>query len=139
MKKFALIAERKVNNMWFWFSLAVVLLIYAVVVFATKDFDDDFGWFMTGVVACGLAACFILITTVTRTEYIKFEKTFEIQKAQFEAIAESDAIEDSKYVYVIDAINSNKELAEYQASKATWGFVSALPDRVFDIEPIGVE
>lgn len=125
--------------MWFWFSLAAVLLIYGVVIFATKDFDDDFGWFMTGVVACGLAICFTLVTFGTRTTYIEFEKAFEIQKTQFEAIAESGAMDDSKYVYVVDAINSNKELAEYQASKATWGFVSALPDRVFDIEPIGVK
>lgn len=125
--------------MWFWLGLALALVIYAVVIFTTRDFDYDFGWFMTGVVACGLALCFTLITVASRTDYVKFEKAFEIQKAQFEVIAESGVMDDSKYVYVIDAINSNKELAEYQASKAIWGFASTLPDRVFDIEPIGVE
>ena len=125
--------------MWFWIILALVLLVYVIIVFILKDFDYDFGWTLSALVCCIVIFSILVGAIGCRMEYNEFEKAFEIQKEQFNMIAEKGDIGNSEYIYVIDAINSNKQLAEYQASKSLWGFVSTVPDRVFDIEPIGIK
>ena len=125
--------------MWFWIILALIFLAYAVVIFIIKDCDYDFGWTLSALISCAIVFGLLLGSIANRVDYNKFEKAFEIQKEQFNMIAEKGNIGNSEYIYVIDAINSNKQLAEYQASKSLWGFASTIPERVFDIEPIGIE
>lgn len=125
--------------MWFWIILALILLVYAVIIFKIKDFDYDFGWVLSALICCVVAFLTLVGSIGCRMEYNEFEKTFEIQKEQFNMIAEKSDIGSSEYIYVIDAINSNKRLAEFQAEKSIWGFTSIVPNRVFDIEPIGIK
>ena len=59
-----------------------------------------------------------------RIDYVHFEKTFEIQKQQYEQIAIEDLSDKEKYYHMVDIINVNKKLAEYQASRKCFGSFS---------------
>ena len=88
-------------------------------------------------IICMLVACFtILLPLCIRSDYNKFEKSFELLSDYYEAF---DATTDlnHNYIYVIDIIGANRELAEWQARHELYGIMSIVPDRVMDISPIG--
>lgn len=101
-----------------------------------KGFKYD-GWgFILGLV-CGVIAFIVILAPLcTRYEYNEFERSFEFLSDYYEAFNTTDI--DNNYVYVIDIIEANHELAEWQGKHEVYGVMSAIPDRVMDISPIGL-
>ena len=124
--------------MWFIFALVLICLAYWLFKNSEDFWDNDLAMF-GGMVAAILAVVFILAPICCHLDYVEFEKQFEIQQEQFEMMTENGVIEEDKYTYIINVLDSNRELAEHQASKRLWGIFSTVPKRVFDIKPIGIK
>jgi hypothetical protein len=124
--------------MWFIFALVLICLAYWLFKNAEDFWDNDLAMF-GGIVAIAFAVVFILAPICFHLDYVEFEKQFEIQQEQFEMMTENGVIEEDNYTYIINVLDSNRELAEHQASKRLWGIFSTVPKRVFDIKPIGIK
>lgn len=98
-------------------------------------------WFIIGVSSLmGTLFSFLLLLWVPMTiaEYNQFETKYEIQQEMFTAYQENIPEVANNIVYVADLMEINEELADYQASKQYWGRWSCLPDRVLELQPIGL-
>lgn len=100
---------------------------------------DRYGAMFITVISFALAIIFGIGVICCRIEYVHFEKTFEIQKEQYEQISTENLSDKEKYYHMVDIINVNKKLAEYQASRKCFGSFSSAPASVLDIKPIGIE
>ena len=124
--------------MIFWIIVAAIIICASIICFYFLYRNENlFGCFLGGIFGIGLVLVILLSILGSYFSYIQFEKTFDIQKTQYEQIAKTEKISD--YVFVIEALDVNKELARLQASKETYGILSTIPNRVFNIEPIGIE
>lgn len=126
--------------MVFWIVISCVFIGLAVMLFCiapNMGYDGEFGCQMGGVLCGALAVVILLISLITRCEYNEFEKQFEIQKAQYEILTENENVDHLTYIF--DALESNRELAHWQAAKKQWGSFSNVPERVLDITPIGIK
>ena len=126
--------------MVFWIVIACVFIGLAIMLFGiapNMGYDAEFGCQIGGVLCGALAVVILLISLVTRCEYIQFEKKFEIQKAQYEILTENENVDHLTYIF--DALESNRELANWQAARKQWGGFSNAPERVLEIEPIGIK
>lgn len=127
--------------MLFWFLIGTIAVVIGIALFILAtyiSYEYDLYAQIGGVIFIFVAIFSFLIPTVNRCEYRCFEKQFEIQKAQYEILVENDELNDN-INYIFDMLESNRELAKYQAAKKTYGFASAIPDRVLDIKPIGIK
>lgn len=126
--------------MIFWIVICCVFIGLAVMLFGiapNMGYDAEFGCQIGGVLCGALAVVILLISLITRCEYNQFEKKFEIQRKQYEIMAENEMIDN--YTYIFDSLESNRELANYQAARKQWGSFSNVPERVLDIKPIGIK
>ena len=123
----------------FWFIFVGVVLAFGIIswiIYANDRVRD--GWALTAAI-CTFVPIFIGFCLIgVRNDYNKFERSFEIQRAYIEEIAAADPDADMSLIYMADMIEANQQLANYQAAREVNGFFSLIPERVFDIDPIGV-
>ena len=95
------------------------------------------GWgFIIGIVCGVITLIFIIAPICTTIEYNEFEKSFEFLTNYYETFDAADI--DNNYVYTMDIVDANRELAGWQAKHELYGIMSVVPDRVMDISPIGL-
>lgn len=132
---------------WLIISATLVAICIGAVIFRAvkneKDINFWFSWqdnFCIGlsIVTGAIAMLMLALVCATRLDYAAFEKKFEIQRNQYEAIVQSGVTNETNMVYVADIIEWNNTLATYQANHEYFGVVSVIPDRVMDIDPIGL-
>ena len=93
-------------------------------------------------VGCGcvlwiLGLIFLFIMFCSWLDYSQFEKQYEIQKEQYEMFVDSDITEEN-ISYIFDFMETNKRLSGYQANVKWLKDFSPYPERVLDLEPIGL-
>ena len=123
--------------MVFW-SIIFVALVVAATVCLKKTVGWD-GWDIAGIFCIAAASVLAILLIAMPLEYREFETKFGIQKEHFESIKEFYGEDGLSLVLVVDAIAANSELAEMQAKNQTYGFISFVPDRVYDLKPICIE
>ena len=125
--------------MIFWSSIIVIAFILAIVFFILNKKNEwwNIGQLLGFAFSLGFAFIMLLAVCGETMSYRQFETSLEIQREYIEEIAAADPNADLGLVYVADMIEANKQLADYQARRQVWGFASIIPERVFDIEPIG--
>jgi len=90
------------------------------------------------------AAIILVCCIVTFLGFNKFEYEIELRRAQYETLMSEDynpLFNDNVYnVYIVeDIISLNKELTGMKASRMYYNNWSLYPERVLDIQPIGLE
>lgn len=125
--------------MFGWIVITMICVLAGIIFLGIYHHTDRDGAMFIAVVSFALALIFGIGVICCRIEYAHFEKTFEIQKEQYEQIATEDLLNKEKYYHIVDIINVNKKLAEYQASRKCFGSFSSAPASVLDIKPIGIE
>lgn len=106
---------------------------------AFKHYGDY--WFGIGIFSMiGICASVVILlwAPFTVLEYNQFEVKYEIQQEMFTAYKENIPEVAGNITYIADIVEINAEIADYQASKQYWDWWSCLPDRVMDLEPIGL-
>ena len=112
--------------------IGIVLLVIGIIAFVCT-YDTPVWLGISGIVALVISITMLLCATGSYFGYKEFESSFEIQREIYENVAFQDNV-----LVTADIIKANSELAEYQARRMIYGSFSAIPERVLDIEPIGV-
>ena len=124
-----------------WYLVAVMLLIALVGVWIygrRTEWENIFS--VLCAIFLGAAIIVICMVTVAETfEYKEFEQKYAIQKEQYEQFIKTDKDMSKNIIYVADIITINNELAAMQAHKQTYDNWSVVPDRVFELTPIGLD
>lgn len=116
--------------------MILIGLIVAVCVgiFAILLTKRDWLWPVIPMAFCAVLSVVIIGTAIcTRADYNKFEYTYTYHQ---EYIKNFSMDEDNLF-YMADIVEVNTKLAEYKGSRDTWGKLSCIPERVYDIEFIG--
>lgn len=113
--------------------IGIVLLAMGIAAFLCFPGGDSVALGISGIVALVISITILLCATGAHFDYREFESSFEIQREIYENVAFQDNV-----LVTADIIKANSELAEYQARRMIYGKLSAIPERVLDIEPIGV-
>ena len=123
--------------MFFWIAVAAFLAILcALFIFLDKKYPYS-NWCI-GTVFTGIAICVIaLVILCVRTDYNQFEMEYNIQSSMYEQLSTSDINKDNLF-YIMDIFSCNKKLTEYQARHIYYGIASLIPDRVMELQPIGL-
>lgn len=124
----------------FWIILIAIMtgfMIAGVIIYKRERRDNAEEWGIAAICLLPVIAIIIIALIACYTDYIQFEKSFEIQRGIFALLQENVIEFDYPYV-VADIVNANEELATYQASEMMWGIWNIAPARVLDILPIGV-
>ena len=132
-------------------SMLLVMLSVVLILFERKKVKNSKGreWWSDGfglmrliaVSTAGIMTLLIIVFAASvRVGYNTFERKFEIQRQQYEAMVQSGKIDENDVTYVMDVLRWNYALAEYQADYLYCGdAMSLIPRRVMDIKPIGLE
>lgn len=128
----------------FWCILTAALVLAALIGFLAywvipkaHKYDREWGLFIF--VPCLFVALIVGSSSLAlKAEYNQFELSYEIQREFIEDMAAADPNVNTSLVYVADILDANKELAEYQAANDYYGFFSLIPDRVHNIQKIGI-
>ena len=127
--------------MAFWLIVGFIILT-AGIYFLIIALKDEFDWsdiamiIATILIAVGVIAP--ICVADTRINYNQFENSFELQRELYNGIQENDNWHPDIY-NVVDIMTANKELCDYQARRKMYGYFSIIPERVLDIEPIGLD
>ena len=124
-----------------WYIISTILLLVGIVAFymgrKIRHICDNFCHVMIGMTAIFLSIVISIVTTIDYFAFIGFENKIELQRTQYEML--ENELSNDKITYVLDIIEVNNELADYQAQKQMFKKFSAIPERVFDIKPIGLK
>lgn len=124
-----------------WYIISTILLLVGIIVFCRgrkiRHIRDNFYHIMIGMTAIFLSIILSIITTVDYYAFIEFENKIELQRTQYETL--ENELSNDKITYVLDIIEVNNELVDYQVQKQMFKEFSAIPERVFDIKPIGIK
>lgn len=119
-------------------GLASFIMCCFLLAIAIKRYENR--WFVIGMTSLfGILASVLIIlwAPLTALEYNQFEVKYEIQKEMLIQYQESAPNLANNMIYIMDLLEVNQVLADYQASKLYWDWWSCLPNRVLDLEPIG--
>lgn len=115
--------------------LALLFLIAGVGCEIVSDKSWKYRWLVIPAILLIAAAIIcIVIPSVGRLTYEEWEQSFILMSNTF---AFTELEDNSKYVYIWNIAEANRELFEFQASYLKWGEWSYIPSRVMDITPIG--
>lgn len=126
----------------FWLILGVVLLIFGLttwIVLIATNFKINDAWIGIAVVALFFG---LTLTIGCVCEYVDnddFINGIQLQKEYIEQYIEANPEATENFVYIMDIVSSNQELAMKQARRMKYGAVfSLIPREILDITPIGV-
>ena len=120
--------------MVYWLIIVAVLVTFGIMelTIIRNDVLDII------VVALMVVSAVILFAIIcVRVNYNVFETQVELQRAQYQELIERE--NDSSVILVEDVIALNRELSEKKASRMYYNNWSLYPERVLNIEPIGLE
>lgn len=124
-------------------GLAILVISISLIIIGLSPSKESsnlwFGIGITSILTTVFAIFLILWSPLTIVEYNQFEIKYEIQQEMFVAYQENLPEVASNIVYVADIMEINQELAGYQTSKQYWGWWSCIPDRVLELQPVGLE
>lgn len=120
--------------MIYWLVILAALIIFSIIALTLiqNDVTDVFSIFMLTFVGIML-----IVILCIRIDYNKFEAQIEIQRAQYEQLIEKG--NSSEVILIEDILSINQDLSEMKASRLTYNNWSLYPERVLDIQPIGLE
>lgn len=127
--------------MTFWFLFGFIGLIVGIcllVISFKNNFKGEYIAMIAGLILTAAGVIALITVADTSINYNQFEISFELQQEVYHNIQENDNWYPDIY-NVADVISANKELCDYQARRKMYGFLSIIPERVFDIEPIGLD
>ena len=121
--------------MIFWMILAALLVIGSYGMFCWyQNSVGEWKWAIS-FISFMIAIVIFICSPICYFTYKHFTVEYEIIRETYENYKlEMDAV-----TKVIDIYGANEELASYKASKELWGFISVVPNSVYDIKPIGLE
>lgn len=125
--------------MIFWFSLVIILIILSiisVIIYRKNNAWENSHWVLISIFSAFVAFVIILASIACRLEYIKFIKSFEIQRTVYNEIIEKDF---KNNINIVDILNANQKLSDYKADYTTYGIFTITPKSVMDIKPIGLD
>ena len=124
--------------MIFWIAIAAFLAILCILcIFLSRKYPYS-NLLCIGTVFTGIAIFIIAIVILClRTDYNQFEMEYSIQSSMYEQLSVSDISKDNLF-YIMDIFSCNKKLTEYQARHIYYGIASLIPDRVMELQPIGL-
>lgn len=120
--------------MIFWLIVLGVIIALAVVFFILANKYYAFWMEVAGPIAVCVAAVLVLVLIAVPLSYREFEQSFIKQQELYENFE----LPDNDYTYVMNILEANQELIDYQTSKEIYGFISLVPDSIMELEPIGV-
>lgn len=109
----------------------ILLLIAAIGGVIMTTFDKYFVSFCAGFIMVIFSLGLCLSCGISRLSYNTWTTEFEIQK---EFVAETSF---NEYT-IVNIINANQQLAQFQAVRKTLGIFSPIPEEVLNIEPIKI-
>lgn len=118
-----------------WICAIIIMIGLAAGFFVIAGKNKSAGLGALGVVSAVIVLLIIISIIVIPLDYRHFENKHMLQKEYYANFLESNDESIPVHLYA-DIFETNNELAEYQASKITWGVASLIPDRVMDLEPI---
>ena len=123
--------------MIFWAIITLVLVAFCILcIFLSRKYPYS-NWCI-GTIFSGIAIVIIaLVIFCVRTDYNQFEMEYNIQSSMYEQLSTSDINKDNLF-YIMDIFSCNKKLTEYQARHIYYGIASLIPDRVMELQPIGL-
>ena len=119
--------------MTFWLIVLGVVIALAVLFFILADKSYAFWLELAGPLAVGVAVVLALLLIIAPLSYREFEQSFIKQQELYENFE----LPDNDFTYVMNILEANQELIEYQTRKELYGFASLVPDSIMELEPIG--
>ena len=119
--------------MIFWLIVLGVVIATAITFFILANKTYALWVELAGPLAVGVAVVLALLLIIAPLSYREFEQSFIKQQELYENFE----LPDNDYTYVMDILEANKELIEYQTRKELYGFISLVPDSIMELEPIG--
>ena len=119
--------------MIFWLIILGVVIAAAIVFFIIANETYAFWAELAGPLAVGVAVFLIIILIIASFSYREFEQSFIRQQELYENFE----LPDNDYTYVMNILEANQELIDYQTRKELYGFASLVPDSIMELEPIG--
>ena len=119
--------------MIFWLIVLGVVIATAIVFFILADKCYAFWLELAGPLAVGAAVVLIVMLIIAPLSYREFEQSFIKQQELYENFE----LPDNDFTYVMNILEANQELIEYQTRKELYGFISLVPDSIMELEPIG--
>ena len=124
----------------YWFIVAAIALVVAIG--TGKYFNKDGDFFTNApigivpmVAYLYAIVFFILICAICDSvDFKTFEAKYELQKELYSVVSTAD-----NYIATANIIEINDQLFNFQAGKKQFGNWSMIPERVLDMEPIGIE
>ena len=133
--------------MLYWLIIGIVFLYFAIF-FARKQHRKDKKeplnftiWpIILAVVGFFIAGTIIICCLCAFLGFNRFEYEIELRREQYSVLTSENYNIPSSNVYIIeDVMTINEELTALQASRAYYNNWSLYPERVLDIQPIGLE
>lgn len=123
---------------WSIFNIISIIISIGLIVWGTIDSNDLV--LILGVAILGAFIIILIAQIAGYCTYLSFEEAFEIQRNNFEAFSSDPNLmtDIAKLQLIVDIMEINKDLANYQADKNIFGFFSIYPERVYSIQPIGM-
>lgn len=126
-----------------WWIIFIIFVMIAAILFLwggiTKNQSlYDCGDMFIGIgIITSIIAFFLLIACISGpVEYRKWEESFNIQKQMY---ADYNFSDNENIIIMTDIINANRILAEKQAARKLYGNWTFVPERIFEMTPIGFE
>lgn len=119
--------------MTFWLIVLGVVIAAAIVFFILAGEYGAFWLELAGPIAVGVAVILITMLIIAPLSYREFEQSFIRQQELYESFE----LTDNDYTYVMNILEANQELIDYQTRKELYGFASLVPDSIMELKPIG--
>ena len=119
--------------MIFWLIVLGVVIVAAIVFFILANKTYAFWPELAGPLAVCVAVFLTLFLIIASLSYREFEQSFIRQQELYENFE----LPDNDYTYVMNILEANQELIDYQTRKELYGFASLVPDSIMELEPIG--
>lgn len=119
--------------MIFWLIVLGIVIAAAIVFFILANKCYAFWLELAGPLAAGVAVVLTIMLVIAPLSYREFEQSFIRQQELYENFE----LPDNNYTYVMNILEANQELIDYQTRKELYGFASLVPDSIMELEPIG--
>ena len=119
--------------MTFWLIVLGVVIATAIVFFILAGEYGAFWMELAGPLTVCVAVFLALFLIIAPLSYREFEQSFIKQQELYENFE----LPDNDYTYVMNILEANQELIDYQTRKEMYGFASLVPDSIMKLEPIG--
>lgn len=115
--------------------LSIVVSIIGIGILITACRIDSVGIFIIGAALTVVSVSTAFSMGICLMVYRSIPAQYELQREYYSIVAATD----NDIIYHTDIAELNKQLAQIQAERLTWGNWSMYPEEVLDIKPIGIK